>query len=59
MRDAKMESFFLAETLKYLYMLHAGWPPGSEAAAVMPRGEFVLTTEAHPLRIPQRPPSEW
>jgi hypothetical protein len=58
-RDAKMESFVLAETFKYLYLLHAGWPPGAEAAALLPRAEWVLNTEAHPLRVPARPQSEW
>ncbi|KAJ2776829.1 hypothetical protein H4R18_005459 [Coemansia javaensis] len=42
--DNSMESFFLAETLKYLYLLFA--PPD-----VLPLDRFVLTTEAHPLRI--------
>ena len=58
-RDAKMESFVLAETFKYLYLLHAGWPPGAEAKRLLPRGEWVLNTEAHPLRIPARPASGW
>jgi len=58
-RDAKMESFVLAETFKYLYLLHAGWPPGAEAAALLPRAEWVLNTEAHPLRVPTRPQSAW
>lgn len=39
---AAMESFFLAETLKYFYLLFAG---GVNLT------EFVFTTEAHPLRI--------
>ncbi|KAJ2781123.1 hypothetical protein H4R18_003065 [Coemansia javaensis] len=42
--DDSMESFLLAETLKYLYLLFA--PPD-----VLPLDKFVLTTEAHPLRI--------
>ncbi len=38
-----MESFFLAETLKYAYLLFA--PPES-----LDLGEVVFNTEAHPLR---------
>ncbi|KAF7732817.1 hypothetical protein EC973_000092 [Apophysomyces ossiformis] len=38
-----MESFMLAETLKYLYLLFS--PPD-----VISLDEFVLNTEAHPLR---------
>jgi hypothetical protein len=40
----KMESFFLAETLKYLYLLFS--PPD-----FISFDEFVFNTEAHPLRI--------
>ncbi|KAJ1816000.1 hypothetical protein LPJ75_002170 [Coemansia sp. RSA 2598] len=39
-----MESFFLAETLKYLYLLFS-------PTDVLPLDEYVLNTEAHPLRI--------
>eukprot|EP01090_Pellita_catalonica_P019429 TRINITY_DN660_c0_g1_i2.p1 TRINITY_DN660_c0_g1~~TRINITY_DN660_c0_g1_i2.p1 ORF type:complete len:472 (-),score=40.84 TRINITY_DN660_c0_g1_i2:525-1748(-) len=39
-----MESFFLAETLKYLYLLFS--PPD-----VIPLDSFVFNTEAHPLPI--------
>ncbi|MBI5473265.1 MAG: glycoside hydrolase family 47 protein [Ignavibacteriae bacterium] len=38
-----MESFFFAETLKYLYLLFS--PP-----ATLPFNEIIFTTEAHPLR---------
>lgn len=41
----KMESFFLAETLKYLYLLQ---DPDSEIDVLH---THVLNTEAHPLRI--------
>ena len=37
-------SFFLAETLKYLYLLFG--PP-----SVLPQDQFVFNTEAHPLPI--------
>jgi mannosidase alpha-like ER degradation enhancer 2 len=37
-----MESFFLAETLKYAYLLFA--PP-----ATLDYGEVIFNTEAHPL----------
>jgi mannosidase alpha-like ER degradation enhancer 2 len=42
-RADAMESFFLAETLKYAYLLFA--PPGT-----LELGEVVFNTEAHPLR---------
>ncbi|KAK9845755.1 hypothetical protein WJX81_001541 [Elliptochloris bilobata] len=43
-RFDKMESFWLSETLKYLYLLFT--PP-----SVLPADAFVLNTEAHPLRV--------
>jgi mannosyl-oligosaccharide alpha-1,2-mannosidase len=42
--EGKMESFFLAETLKYHYLLQA-------PTDLLPLDEFVFNTEAHPLRI--------
>ncbi len=39
----RMESFFFAETLKYLYLLFA-------PKEALPFDKVVLTTEAHPLR---------
>lgn len=42
-RKDEMESFFLAETLKYLYLLFS--PPGT-----LDLGKNVLNTEAHPMR---------
>ncbi|KAG6506848.1 hypothetical protein ZIOFF_032180 [Zingiber officinale] len=44
MKDDMMQSFFLAETLKYLYLLFS--PP-----SVVSLDEWVFNTEAHPLRI--------
>lgn len=41
----KMESFFLAETLKYLYLLQ---DPETEVDIL---NKHVFNTEAHPLRI--------
>jgi hypothetical protein len=38
-----MESFFLAETLKYLYLLYA--PPET-----IDLNKMVFNTEAHPIR---------
>jgi hypothetical protein len=38
-----MESFVLAETFKYYYLLYAG-------SAALGKGIVVLNTEAHPLR---------
>jgi len=42
-RDDLMQSFFLSETLKYLYLLF-------DDSSNLPLDEWVLTTEAHPLR---------
>ncbi|CRK20376.1 hypothetical protein BN1723_013725 [Verticillium longisporum] len=44
-REDYMESFWLAETLKYFYLVFS--PPN-----VISLDEFVLNTEAHPLRMP-------
>ncbi|KAF9170960.1 hypothetical protein BGX20_008281 [Mortierella sp. AD010] len=41
--DDKMESFFLAETMKYLYLMFS-------TPDVISLDDFVLNTEAHPLR---------
>ncbi|KAJ4718777.1 alpha-1,2-Mannosidase [Melia azedarach] len=46
-KDNMMQSFFLAETLKYFYLLFS--PP-----SVISLDEWVLNTEAHPLRIVPR-----
>ncbi|ORX65946.1 glycoside hydrolase [Linderina pennispora] len=42
--EDSMESFFLAETLKYLYLLFS--PPN-----LISLDEYVLNTEAHPFKI--------
>lgn len=42
---SKMESFWLAETLKYLYLLFEDDP------TVLPFEEWVFNTEAHPLPV--------
>jgi mannosyl-oligosaccharide alpha-1,2-mannosidase len=42
--DNLQQSFFLAETLKYLYLLFS-------PSNVIPLNEWVLNTEAHPLKI--------
>ncbi|KAF3351919.1 hypothetical protein VdG1_09531 [Verticillium dahliae VDG1] len=44
-REDYMEGFWLAETLKYFYLVLS--PPD-----VISLDEFVLNTEAHPLRMP-------
>ena len=44
-----MESFWLAETLKYTYMLQ-----DDEASVDLEK--FVLNTEAHPFPIADKPP---
>ena len=46
-KDNMMQSFFLAETLKYFYLLFS--PP-----SVIPLDEWVFNTEAHPIRIVTR-----
>lgn len=45
----KMETFFLGETLKYLYLLFGD-------TNVLPLTEFVFNTEAHPLPIRKKGP---
>eukprot|EP00811_Abedinium_folium_P032408 NODE_5456_length_1768_cov_7.566728.p1 GENE.NODE_5456_length_1768_cov_7.566728~~NODE_5456_length_1768_cov_7.566728.p1 ORF type:complete len:539 (+),score=143.77 NODE_5456_length_1768_cov_7.566728:46-1662(+) len=45
--EDQMQSFVLAETLQYLFLLFS-------PANVLDLDEFVLTTEAHPLRLTQR-----
>ena len=44
LRRDKMETFFLGETLKYLFLLFSD-------TSVLPLTEFVFNTEAHPLPI--------
>lgn len=46
-KDDMMQSFFLAETLKYLYLLFS--PP-----SVIPLDQWVFNTEAHPIKIVPR-----
>nr|CDJ88607.1 Glycoside hydrolase domain containing protein [Haemonchus contortus] len=46
MHSDLMESFFLAETLKYLYLLFA-----DDQTNLFPLNEWVFNTEAHPLPI--------
>jgi len=45
--DDKMQSFFLAETLKYLYLIFA-------SGDAMHLNEWVFNTEAHPFRITKK-----
>jgi len=42
-KNNKMESFFMAETLKYLFLLFS-------SPSTIPLEDFVFNTEAHPLR---------
>ena len=44
-RSNKMESFFLAETLKYLFLLFG------DNDSIFALDEWVFNTEAHPLPI--------
>ena len=46
-KDDKTRSFFLAETLKYLYLLFS-------PSSVISLDEWVFNTEAHPLKIVTR-----
>ena len=46
-----MESFFLAETLKYLYLLFTD-------SSVVSLDEWVFNTEAHPVRLFEEPAAE-
>jgi hypothetical protein len=41
--DNAMESFFLSETLKYLYLIFSD-------PSILSFDEYILSTEAHPLR---------
>jgi len=50
-RIDRMETFFLAETLKYLYLLFS-------PIDVIPMDQFVFNTEAHPIPI-FTPPKAW
>ncbi|CAO2189197.1 unnamed protein product [Urochloa humidicola] len=50
-KDYMMQSFFLAETLKYLYLLFS--PP-----SLISFDEWVFNTEAHPLKIVTRHDNE-
>lgn len=43
-----MESFFLAETLKYLYLLFSGDEGNPNP---IPLDKYVFNTEAHPLSV--------
>merc|ERR1719272_1744644 len=44
-KQNKMESFFAAETLKYLFLLF------DDSRTQVPLDQFVFNTEAHPLRV--------
>ncbi|KAL3511529.1 hypothetical protein ACH5RR_024246 [Cinchona calisaya] len=46
-KDNMMQSFFLAETLKYLYLLFS-------PSSVISLDEWVFNTEAHPIKIKTR-----
>ncbi|KAK3485241.1 glycoside hydrolase [Neurospora hispaniola] len=50
-KEDYMESFWLAETLKYFYLVFS--PPD-----VISLDDFVLNTEAHPFRRPKKPPGD-
>ncbi|KAF6224707.1 hypothetical protein HO173_012864 [Letharia columbiana] len=45
-KQNKMESFWMAETLKYFYLIFS-------EPSVVSLDEYVLNTEAHPFRRPK------
>ena len=51
-KDNKMQSFFLAETLKYLYLLFTD-------STVIPLDQYVFNTEAHPLSLFTKKPGKY
>ncbi|OON23125.1 hypothetical protein X801_00965 [Opisthorchis viverrini] len=51
-RIDKMESFWLAETLKYAYLLF-----DEDASSRFPLNKWVFNTEAHPLPVVSDPKS--
>jgi hypothetical protein len=51
-KNDRMESFFLGETTKYLYLLFDSEHPLNQLDA-----PFVFTTEGHPLIIPRKKPA--
>jgi len=51
-KDDLQQSFFLAETLKYLYLIFCD-------DSVVPLDKYVFNTEAHPLGIITKPLDEW
>ena len=55
-REDKMESFFLAETLKYLYLLFSDEEALALTGNKKPGEYFVLNTECHPIRSWQGQP---
>merc|ERR1712000_305156 len=50
--DDTQQSFFLAETLKYLYLIFSD-------DSLIPLDEYVFNTEAHPLGIPEESIFTW
>ena len=49
--DDYQPSFFLAETLKYLYLMFA---TDSNGENLLPLNQYVFTTEAHPMTLDRR-----
>lgn len=50
----KLESFFLAETLKYLFLLFSDDDDQGRNVEPVPLNQYVFNTEAHPLPIIQQ-----
>lgn len=51
-KDDLQQSFFLAETLKYFYLLFSD-------DSVCSLNDIVFNTEAHPMSIFKEPVAEW
>lgn len=54
-RTEKLESFFLAETLKYSFLVAAD-PVAAGEEPILPLDQWVFNTEAHPFRLIPAPP---
>jgi mannosyl-oligosaccharide alpha-1,2-mannosidase len=47
----RKQSFWIAETLKYFYLIFSD-------PELISLDDYVFNTEAHPLKIPKPPPAE-
>lgn len=49
--DDAQQSFFLSETLKYLYLLFDAGTPVPLVQPAHSKDQYVFNTEGHPLRV--------